>query len=132
MRTSRPGPSRGFTLVEVLVALTILSLALAALFQAFGGGLRGVIASRDYLGAAAEARSIVQRVGVDIPVAPGVLTGEFEDGNRWEVAIDPFAGTDLRGGATGGQLALFAVKVTIAAGDRPLLSIATLRLGPPQ
>ena len=89
MRSKARRAGRGFTLVEVLVAFTILGLTLAALFQAFGGGLRGVAIARDYLAASAEARSIVQRVGVDIPVRPGALSGDLSDGNRWEVSIEP-------------------------------------------
>lgn len=122
----------GFTLIEVLVAFTILSVALAVLFQSFGGGMRGVQSAGVYVGAAAEARSILQRVGVDIPVRPGELSGDLASGNRWSVSIERFASTDLRGGETEGRLALYSVEVAIVGGDRPLVAIETLRLGPPQ
>ncbi len=128
----RAGSAAGFTLVEVLVAFTILGIALAVLFQSFGGGLRGIASTDEYMSATAEARSVMARVGVDIPVAPGVVSGEFADGGRWEVAIEPYASTDLRGGETQGQLALFAVKVAVALDDRRTVTIETLRLGPPQ
>lgn len=122
----------GFTLVEVLVAFTILGIALAVLFQSFGGGLRGIESASVYVGAAAEARSVLQRVGVDIPIAPGVVSGQFADGGRWEVSIERHAGAELRGGETQAPLALFSVEITVAIDDRRTVTIETLRLGPPQ
>ena len=41
MRTARPA-SRGFSLLELLVALSILAMALGLLYQASTGALRGV------------------------------------------------------------------------------------------
>lgn len=50
-------PSKGFTLLEVLVALSILGIAVAVVFQIFSANLRGIAASEDYVYASAKAMS---------------------------------------------------------------------------
>ncbi|MBF0327661.1 MAG: type II secretion system protein [Nitrospirae bacterium] len=49
--------SKGFTLLEVLVALSILGIAVSVVFQVFSAGLRGIAASEDYVFASAKALS---------------------------------------------------------------------------
>jgi len=88
-RPRRRGQQRGFTLIEILIAFAILAVALAALFQAFSGGLRATTATERRNAAVMLARSLLERVGADIPLAPGELAGVSEDGQRWRIAIAP-------------------------------------------
>lgn len=79
----------GFTLLEVLVALLVLSVTIVAVLELFGGGLRLARASADHVGATLVAAARLAEV------APGPLeegTTEGEEGNyRWvrRVALDP-------------------------------------------
>ncbi|MEE8499226.1 MAG: type II secretion system protein [Kiloniellales bacterium] len=81
--------SRGFTLLEVLVAFTILAVALVALLRAFSSGLRGLDAAEVASIAVQHARSKMAEVGSSIPLEPGMEEGGFDDGFRWRVTIEP-------------------------------------------
>jgi general secretion pathway protein I len=78
---------KGFSLLEVLVALVIMSFALAAILQLFQTGLRNVDLSEQYWRAAIHSRSQLALVGVTIPIEEGSYNGEFEDGYRWQLNI---------------------------------------------
>ncbi len=91
---------RGFSLLEVLVALVIMALALAAILQLFASGTNRVAMSDEYLRAAMHARSRLNAVGALIPVEEGHHEGRFEDGFDWRVDLSPMeppAGMTRRG-----------------------------------
>lgn len=76
----------GFTLLEVLVAFAIMSVAMVAVMQAFSGGLdatRRTAAANDAL---ASAQSLLDRVGTELAVAPGSFSGGTANSN-WTVNI---------------------------------------------
>jgi general secretion pathway protein I len=77
----------GFTLLEVLVAFAIMAVAMVAVMQAFGGGLDATRRTEAASGALATARSLMDRVGTELPVTPGTLTGGSVPGPRWTVQI---------------------------------------------
>mgnify|MGYP006422763553 CR=1 FL=1 len=126
---------RGFTLIEVVVAFTIMAIALAALFQAFSTGVRGsrAVEIRGQLLARAEAR--LAMVGTAIPLAPGRHEGEVAatpvGGGTWRVTIrpDPNADTRLAESRRPG-LRLYNVTVQVRAPDGATETLTTLRLGP--
>ncbi|MGZ9033159.1 MAG: PulJ/GspJ family protein [Rhodospirillales bacterium] len=78
----------GFTLLEVLVAFTILALMLTVLLRIFSDGFRGMTAADVHAAAALHAQAALASVGAEIPLAVGDWSGEHEDGFRWRVSID--------------------------------------------
>lgn len=76
---------RGFSLLEVLVAFSILALSMGVLMQIFSGGLRNVGISEDYARAVALAET--QLATADI--ASGERGGEFDDKFHWELVVQP-------------------------------------------
>lgn len=96
---------RGFTLLEVLVAFSILGLSLGVLIQAFGGGLRNTALAEEYTLATLHAESLLAGLGVEEPLQPGELAGEIDGRFRWQARIeeyvpeealdDPFAVSDI-------------------------------------
>lgn len=52
----------GFTLIEVLVALAVLSLALTSIFQLFSANLRGISAADEYAAAVVAAESKMREI----------------------------------------------------------------------
>src|SRR3546814_7488057 len=82
-------PADGFTLLEVLVALAILSLSLAAIYQAFGIGLRNDAQTHRYWAATILAESRLALIGTEVAADVGRWTGETPDGSRWAVEVGP-------------------------------------------
>ena len=63
--SAQSGTSRGFTLIEVLVAFLILAFSLGALFKLFSGSLRSVRQGEDYAHATALAHAQLARIDAD-------------------------------------------------------------------
>lgn len=126
---SRPETSRGFTLIEVLIAFLILAFSLGALLTLFSGSLRSVSLGEDYAHAIALARSELARIDADGIVGSGIQAGETEDGYRWsmEAAPMPDQGSP-RTGET--KFEPMAVNVTVSWGalDSRSVTLSTIRL----
>lgn len=81
--------SRGFTLLEVVAAFVIFSLAFAAVLQIISGSVRNASQSADFTKAALMAQSRMDLVGIDPPLEEGTYDGEFDDDYRWTMSIVP-------------------------------------------
>jgi general secretion pathway protein I len=79
--------ARGFTLIEVLVAVAILGIGLTAILELFSGGLRLGRASEEYTKAVNYARMKMEEMAVKPEVAEGVEEGSFDDTFRWQVEV---------------------------------------------
>jgi general secretion pathway protein I len=80
----------GFTLIEVLVALTILAISLAVIFSIFSVGLRGRRAAEDYEQATMLAESKLSSLGVDEPIREGETVGRFNNQFWWKTVVTPY------------------------------------------
>jgi general secretion pathway protein I len=78
---------RGFTLLELLVALVIAGLALGVLFRGISGSYGAVAAADGYEQALARARSRLAMVGSGVALAPLHQNGDDGHGYRWQVDI---------------------------------------------
>jgi prepilin-type N-terminal cleavage/methylation domain-containing protein len=89
---SAPCPGeRGFTLVETLVSLAILTISLVALVEIFGVGFRGVRMSEFDTAALQLATSELARAGTETPLQAGQQQGVTSAGLEWNVVIEPYA-----------------------------------------
>ena len=82
-----PATRRGFTLIEIVVAMTILALALAALLQIFGAGLRGVSVAEDRVIAMLLAKSKLAEVGPVLPVNATAWDGDYAGRFHWRIDV---------------------------------------------
>jgi general secretion pathway protein I len=83
----------GFTLIEVIVAIVILSISFVLVMQLFSGGLRAARSSCDYTRAIVLAKDKMD----ELSAAPVNDSGEFEDGFKWESEAEAYKkleGTD--------------------------------------
>ena len=130
---------RGFTLLEVLVAFAIASLALAALFEGGIGGLGNVARASQVEEAVALARSRLSTF--DTMAAPGAMEQQGEEGGgfHWSMQVAPQASLAITAPPRLGRVArrdattLYAVSVTVSwtsAGRPASIRLQTQRLTP--
>jgi len=137
--------ARGFTLLELLLAFSLLVLAMGLLIGMLGGGLRQVAEAQYETEAALHGQSLLDALGTLEPLAPGTDDGEFDEGRyRWALAIEEIedpAPRDLAAAppgaapvplAGGPQVLRVVLDVTWgAAGPRQTLRLVTLRTRTP-
>lgn len=86
MRRARS--ARGFSLLEMLVALAILGLSLGALYQATSGATRNVRSAEKYAYGVELARSLVAEHAL-VPAGGLSVQGETAGGFLWQVEARP-------------------------------------------
>src|SRR5215468_7337762 len=116
MSADRSPPSRGFTLLEVVVALAIAGLALVGLFRAGSGGLFAVDTAARAEEAVQRAQSHLAAVGRDAALVEGEFTGDDGGGYRWALHIRPLTSRQSLGqdGVATVTTTLFNVEVAIS------------------
>ncbi len=87
--------SRGFSLLEVLVAFVILGLVLGTLMEIFSGGLRNVSRAGEFQRAVLLGQSKLASVGIEMPLKEGESSGEFDANYRWQVSIRPYMDSQM-------------------------------------
>ncbi len=88
MNIQRSSWNKGFTLIEVIVALAILGVGLTVIIELFSGGLRLARASMEYTKAVNYARMKMEEVTLKPAVQEGTERGESEDGAfRWQLGV---------------------------------------------
>jgi len=113
----------GFTLLEVLVAFTILCVAVVAVIQGFAQGLRLLRAAGDQqmavLIADQKAREVI------IPLE-GREEGN-ESGFDWERKISVVSAPDLTRTPASAKWHVYQIDVTVRWGEKRRLEVVTLR-----
>jgi general secretion pathway protein I len=80
----------GFTLLEVLLAFVIFSISFAVVLQIISGSIRNTMRSKQYTEVALIAQSVMDTVGLDIPLEAGSqASGELGD-YTWNLEIYEF------------------------------------------
>jgi general secretion pathway protein I len=115
--------SRGFTLLEVLVALTILGLAIVMLMQLSSQGLRLIHLSDDYQQAVLVADRVARSTDV---LQEGVDAGQ-EGRFQWERRVTLVPVPEELTPSAGPQLHLYALSVAVRWGRNRVLELASLR-----
>ncbi len=78
---------RGFTLLEVLVAVVILAVTGVAILQQFSAAQRAGIASRDSTRAVLHAKEKLEELKIKKELSESTESGTFDDGYEWETEI---------------------------------------------
>jgi len=84
------GSQRGFSLLEILVAFVLMAIAIGMLLSIFSAGLRNANVAEGYTNAVQIAESVMARVGPEIPLQPGQLSGVEDEKYRWDLIVDTF------------------------------------------
>jgi len=82
---------RGFTLIEILVAISVLAISLVVILQLFSGGLKSVRLSNQYTRAIFYAREKMEEIllmeDLEVGSEEGSQEDESEDPLRWRAEI---------------------------------------------
>ena len=120
----------GFTVIEIIVALAILALSLSVLFGVISDGLLRTNQAAKMEQAVSLAQSLLAKVGTELPVRQGLVAGEFAEGFRWNLRLEPY---DDIVDPQQWPLGAYKVSAEIFWGDRlreDSITVNTLRLGP--
>jgi len=132
MSTIRFASQRGYSLIEVVVAVAVAGIALTALLHAIQGSAERSALSREYVAATTYGESMLARIGRDITMDAGTEYGRFGDKFAWMRAIRPYPGetqVDAAGGAA--PVLPYEIVVTVSwrsGGKQHDLALRSLRL----
>ena len=90
--------NKGYTLIEVLVAMTILAMSLTVLFRIFSTGLLNIDVSAQYAKAVVVAETQLTAAGLENELRPGQTEGTIDEHYYWlrtvETYVHPGQSTD--------------------------------------
>lgn len=133
MKRSRPVKESkfeaGFTLLEILVAFSILAITLGILMQIFSKGIHLVSTGERYSRALLLAESMLDTVGQTGEIEVGESAGEVDDFYEWSIDVRLFEDEDLDSEIGTPQFALYRVLVSLRWENRAVV-LETLRFGP--
>ena len=126
---------KGFSLLEILVAFSILAISLGILLKIFSSGLNTAMIAEEYTVATQIAESLMAKTGIEEPLAVGESSGTEVEKYHWRVTVensqnpaDDELGEDDAG--------LLAVRVMVQWGDddrnRRAIELKTVQTGPPK
>jgi len=108
---------RGFSLLEILIAFSILALSLGILLKIFSAGVNTAGVAEEYTAAVQIAESLMAGTGVEAPLQPSEDSGLENDKYHWQVSVSPFQFMAENLDSTAIPAVLFKVKVTVSWGD---------------
>lgn len=124
----RPKRNRGFTLVEVLIAFAILAVVLGVVFRSLSTGLSHERIADMTTARVLEARSILDRLGADIPLEEGITEGRMATGEVWTMTVsltEPATSDETRSAT----LNAYVAELQVDGEDGRTLYLKTLKLG---
>ncbi len=135
-RRARAG-ARGFTLIEVAIAMAIVGVGVVTVLEIFNAALRAERGAGMRTRAAVRARDILERTITMPEPAPLQDSGDFADGYRWERRVreaPEFADTSARQLDVKDDVTMYEIEVSVTwpqAADREgVFTVRTLRVAP--
>lgn len=89
MKIGKQCQQQGFSLLEILVAFSILAFALTILLNIFSSGLRRTLISEEYQQAVIIAQSKLATIGVEEELGSGNPGGDMLEKYFWSVNMEP-------------------------------------------
>ena len=86
-RKKKNNKTSGFTLIETLVSLAIVSVTLVIVFEGISLTSTSYAKIKNNLTATLTAESLVERLGNDIPLTAGSVSGVSRLGFPWQIEI---------------------------------------------
>ncbi len=119
----------GFSLLEILIAFSILALSLGILLNIFSGGLRRAMVADEYQQAVTIAQSLNDAVGIVWKLETGENQGEVLEKYSWRISVQPM--NTKKGDVIAKGLQAYVVSITVewfAGQKNRLFELHTLKL----
>jgi general secretion pathway protein I len=108
---------QGFSLLEILIAFSILAFSLIILLNIFSSGVNNAGVAEDYNSAVQLAQSLMAKTGVESKLQVGEDRGVDGDKYHWQVAVQAFSFNPDQFDTSALSTELFKVRVTVSWGD---------------
>lgn len=126
--TLRRKQARGFTLIETLVALAIAAVILNGFYSALSTGSLLDRRAAEQADKVMTAITVLDRVGVDIPLSVGTVENGRANGLNWELLIGNTPPRDMQlGPIYAGELIFISVSVTERDGGADPVVLRAIR-----
>jgi prepilin-type N-terminal cleavage/methylation domain-containing protein len=126
--------SRGFTLIEIAIAMAILGIGVVSALQVFGGSVQLARVAGRKSEAVMHAKALMDSVLWAPELVADISHGEIGDGFRWERVIRPAGPEDgIEETEYRGDVKLAVITVTVEWDDRSGVknyTIGTMRIIP--
>jgi general secretion pathway protein I len=108
---------QGFSLLEILIAFSILALSLGILLKIFSAGVNTALVAEDYTAAVQIAESLMAKTGVETPLQVYQASGLENEKYHWLVEVSPYEFNPEQVDLTAITAEIFKVKVIVSWGD---------------
>ena len=117
MKTRQIAKQQGFSLLEILMAFSILALSLGILLNIFSGGVKTAMVSEDYTAAVQIAESLMAKAGTEIPLKDHQSSGNENKKYFWQLTISPYFLSSENVDPKNAPAELYKVQATVTWGD---------------
>lgn len=126
---SRFRSSRGFTLLEIVVAMTIVGLGVVTLLEVFSSGLRLGARSQDRTEVITQGRQVMDQFLAGRTLAEGTEQGIIGENGRWKLQVQPVRSAEELSLGNDWELKEIALDIIVLeSGSERRVELRTLRL----
>ncbi len=119
---------QGFSLLEILVAFSVMALSLGVLLKIFSYGVQTASLAETYTTSVQIAESLLDRTGIESRIQIGKTSGIIDDDYLWSVTVTPFSWDEDEGDEQGYALYKVGVKVFRQGEENRAVQLSTLKL----
>lgn len=127
--------NKGFSLLEILVAFSILAISLGILLKIFSSGINTAMVAEEYTVATQIAESLMAKTGIEEPLVVGENSGTEVEKYYWRVTVENIS-NPANDEESDDAAELLAVQVIVEWGDddrsRRVIELNTVKTGPPK
>jgi len=113
MKPIQLNKQQGFSLLEILIAFSILALSLGILLKIFASGINTANISENYTTAVQLSENLMAKAGIETPLQSGLTTGMENNVYQWRVEVNPYVVNSEQIDTKTLTAELYKVKVTV-------------------
>ena len=122
---------KGFSLLEILIAFSILAFSLGILLKIFSSGSNAASVAEDYTAAVQIAESLMAKTGLETPLQVGQDSGTENEKYDWLLTVNPYIFEPANSDSITTTMGLLKVKVIVSWGktaNNRRVELTTLKL----